>query len=116
MQRRQALDKRDFLPLGSVVSVKGAKSKIMVIGRALIVKEKPGPRYYDYAGCSWPLGQVKDSMFYFPAGVIERTYFRGYEDGPEGEEAKFQKILQETMKKVKLVRPSDTGGADTDER
>ena len=43
-----------MLPIGSVVTLKEGKKKLMIIGR--IQENEKTKKLYDYAGCQWPEG------------------------------------------------------------
>lgn len=43
---------KDLLPIGSVVTLKEGKKKLMIIGR--IQENEKTKKLYDYAGCQWP--------------------------------------------------------------
>ena len=45
---------KDLLPIGSVVTLKEGKKKLMIIGR--IQENEKSKKLYDYAGCQWPEG------------------------------------------------------------
>lgn len=70
----------NFLPLGSVVVVRGSTKKLMVIARALALKQKDGPRYYDYGGCLYPEGLLGDKVVYFNHDAIQHVFFEGFAD------------------------------------
>jgi len=75
------MEKHKFLPIGSVVVVKGeAKRKIMIITRALAVKMGGEVLYFEYGGGFYPSGLVGDQILYFNEEDIETILFKGYED------------------------------------
>ena len=78
-----------YLPLGSVVLLKGGTKKIMIYGRRQIAA-KTGETY-DYAACFYPEGNISEEYtFLFNHENVETVVFYGY----AGEEDKeFQKIL-----------------------
>lgn len=81
---------KDMLPIGSIVLLKGGNKRIMIIGR---IQTKAGDdTIFDYSACYYPEGMVgSDSVFFFNRDVIEKVYFRGYED--EAELAYREKVL-----------------------
>ncbi|MCD7814308.1 MAG: DUF4176 domain-containing protein [Lachnospiraceae bacterium] len=83
---------RDILPIGSVVLLKDAKKKIMIIGfMALDMAKKD--KVFDYMGVVYPEGFLgKGSACMFNQDKIEEVCFRGYEN-EENEE--FRKIVQQ---------------------
>ena len=55
---------KDLLPIGSVVTLKEGKKKLMIIGR--IQENEKTKKLYDYAGCQWPEGyKDKDHCYVF---------------------------------------------------
>lgn len=72
--------KTDFLPLGSIVVVKGGAQKALIISRGLVVKLTGDPVYFDYGAVFYPQGLVGDEIMYFNAEDIQKTVFEGYRD------------------------------------
>ncbi len=86
--------KEKYLPIGSVVILKGAKKRIMVTGYAQIDMEKR-EQVFDYCGCLFPQGIIStDNTLLFNHKDIEKIFAIGYSD-EEGE--KFLKQLKETL-------------------
>lgn len=85
-----------FLPIGTVVLLKGAKKRLMITGFCsydLADKTKA----YDYTGCLYPEGIItsKETAL-FNHNQIEKIYFLGYSDQ---EEKNFKvKLIQELKK------------------
>lgn len=72
----------EFLPIGSVVLLKGGNKRIMICGR--IQAQAGSDIIYDYSACYYPEGIIDpQSMFFFNRDAIETVYFRGYEDQDE---------------------------------
>ena len=74
------INKNRPLPIGSVVLLKGADTKMMIIG---YLKYGPYNRtdIYDYAGCLYPQGyHSPEKTFVFNHDGIERVYALGYQD------------------------------------
>ncbi len=70
----------EFLPLGSIVLLKGGIRKLMIIGRGLNVKKDDDTYFFDYGGILYPDGVTGDEMLYFNADGISKVYFHGYQD------------------------------------
>lgn len=68
---------KDFLPVGSVVLLKGANKKLMIIG---ILQVNPTQRkIYDYLGVPYPEGFMgADNNFLFNHEDINDVIFVGY--------------------------------------
>lgn len=70
----------EYLPLGSVVLLKGGMQKIIIISRALKVRNGTDEYFFDYGGVTYPEGLVGDQMAYFNADKISKVVFAGYSD------------------------------------
>lgn len=85
----------DFLPIGSVVLLKGAQKRLMVIGRFQVAVESK--KIYDYSACLYPEGVINPKdIFLFNSDDIEKVYFVGMQDE---EEFAFRKLLVEEIQK-----------------
>ena len=70
----------DFLPLGSIVIVRGSTKKLMIISRGLALSQDIGLRYYDYGACLYPEGLMGDTVIYFNHEGIQKVVHEGYAD------------------------------------
>ena len=79
-----------FLPIGSVVILKGGKRELMIMSYCVMpnggeVYDKNGkvedaPKLFDYGACFYPEGMVtSDQIFAFNHEQIDRVCFKGYE-------------------------------------
>ena len=85
---------KEYLPLGSVVLLKGATKKIMITGFASVSPDT-GDKVYDYSGCFFPEGFIDyDEVFVFDHDQIDTICYKGYQDE---EEAEFMKKLTEEL-------------------
>ncbi|MCD7981731.1 MAG: DUF4176 domain-containing protein [Clostridiales bacterium] len=77
------MDIKDLLPAGSIVLLKDATKKLMIIG---ILQVKPDEnKIYDYLAVPYPEGYVgEEDNFLFSHEDINDVIFRGYEN-PERE-------------------------------
>ncbi|MBQ6967133.1 MAG: DUF4176 domain-containing protein [Lachnospiraceae bacterium] len=72
----------NLLPIGSVVLLKGAKTKLMIMGR--ILSDEKMEEIYDYVGCIYPLGMTgDDNNYFFNRDGIEKVFFVGFQDEEE---------------------------------
>ena len=69
-----------FIPLGSVVMLKGGVQKVLVISRAINVRNGDKDYFFDYGGVAYPEGLVGDQMAYFNEDKISKVIFEGYKD------------------------------------
>lgn len=83
-----------FLPIGSVVLLKGGTKKAMITGFCSIAEEDK-TKVYDYSGCVYPEGYLNSNQIcLFDHNQIEEIFFIGYEDE---EEKDFKKELAEIV-------------------
>lgn len=75
------LDKiSDYLPIGTVVSLKDGTKKLMIFGIVQTVEEQDG-KEYDYIGVPYPEGNLgQDFQYLFNHKDVREIYFRGFED------------------------------------
>ena len=74
------MEKIEYLPLGSIVILKGGTKKVMIIARGLEVKLEGKIRFIDYGGVQYPEGLIGDQMAYFNYDGIRKVIFKGYKD------------------------------------
>ncbi len=83
-----------YLPIGSVVLLKGGKKRVMIIGYAPIDMGKLD-KVYDYSGCMYPEGVISsDKTLLFNHDDIEKIFCLGFQDD---EGTKFTLKLKETL-------------------
>lgn len=70
----------EYLPLGSIVLLKDGVQKVLIISRALNVRNGEQEFFFDYGGVPYPEGLVSDKMAYFNHESISRVVFTGYSD------------------------------------
>ena len=70
----------EYLPVGSVVTIKGNIRKTIIIGRGLVTMPGTDMMYFDYGGCLYPEGLQSDTIMYFNHRDITEVIFRGYDD------------------------------------
>ncbi len=84
MEEKKVIDetKLTFLPVGSVVRLKGGKMNILITGYAPVERTKD--KVWDYLGAIWPTGVIKsDQNLLFNRDQIEEVIFKGYSDEVE---------------------------------
>lgn len=88
---------QDLLPIGSVVTLKEGKKKLMVFGIKQWDEEKE--KEFDYVGVVYPEGNLgKGLQFLFNHGDLAETHFRGFENE---ERTEFLEKLTEFYNKEK---------------
>ncbi len=75
------MEKIDYVPLGSVVYLKGGIKKLLVVARAINVTNDGKEYFFDYGGVLYPEGVTGDRMAYFNHDEISTVFFRGCDDG-----------------------------------
>ena len=80
---------RKYLPIGSVILVKGGKQKLMITGYMGENYEKDWP-IFDYIACLYPQGIVSSkSNLLFNHVDIEEICFLGYSDDEQKQYIEF---------------------------
>lgn len=86
-----------YLPVGTVVMLKGGKKRAMITGFCSIAEENK-EKVYDYSGCLYPEGFLSSAQtLLFDHEQIDKIYHLGLIDE---EEKSFKQKLNEVMKKV----------------
>lgn len=86
-----------FLPIGTVVLLKGGKKRLMITGFCSFDVEKKD-KAYDYTGCLYPEGIITNKqMALFNHSQIEKIFFLGYQDQ---EEKMFKQNLTNQVNKI----------------
>ncbi len=67
-----------FLPLGSVVVLRGGTQPLMIVSWATGQVVDGKEYYFDYAGVMYPQGLVSDQLAFFQNSGIEKVLFTGY--------------------------------------
>lgn len=74
------MEKIDYIPLGSVVYLKGGVKKLLVVARAINVANGDKQYFFDYGAVLYPEGITGDQMAYFNHEDVSSVYFRGCDD------------------------------------
>lgn len=73
----------EYLPLGSVVVVRGNVKKTMIIARGMITKINGEMKFFDYGGVLYPEGLLGEEIVYFNHKDIVEIYHKGFADDDE---------------------------------
>ena len=74
------MNREKYLPIGTVVLLKDAKKRVMIIGFAVKGKDT-GDKIYDYVGCIYPEGLISvDKNLVFNHDQIDKIFYMGYVD------------------------------------
>lgn len=83
-----------FLPIGTVVMLKGGSKRTMIVGFCPIAEDE---KRYDYIGCLYPEGVVSaNESLLFNHDQVEKIYAKGYTDE---EHEEFMTKLKEIINK-----------------
>lgn len=86
-----------YLPIGTVVMLKGGTKRAMITGFCSIANEDK-TKIYDYSGCLYPEGILKsDQTLLFNHEQIDKIYHLGLSDD---EEKSFKQKLKEVVKQM----------------
>ena len=87
-----------YLPIGTVVMLKGGKKRAMITGFCAISQDNQD-KIYDYSGCLYPEGFISSNQtLLFDHEQIEKVYHMGLIDD---EEKNFKIKLKELLNKNK---------------
>ncbi len=83
------MEKKSYLPIGTVVLLKEGKKRLMIYGRKQFVKSEN--KEYDYVACLYPEGTLNNhDVILFNQEDIQMVYFIGFQDI---EELRFRALL-----------------------
>ena len=86
---------KQYLPMGSVVRVKNAKGKLMVVSR--LQRRTDTNAVFDYAALIYPFGKVDNNIILFNEDDIDEILFRGFCDI---DEQKYVELMNKEMDEV----------------
>lgn len=87
---------KQYLPLGSVVTLKEGEKKLMICGR--IQREILSREIYDYCACLYPEGMIDSkSVYLFDQEDIGHVYHIGLQDQ---EEFSFRDQMEKQLEKL----------------
>ena len=108
-----------YLPIGTVVLLKGGKKRAMITGFCSVAQENQ-EKIYDYSGCVYPEGYLSSNQVcLFDHDQISKIFFVGYEDEEEKSfKEKLNSIVSSIENKHKFESPAnddDTSSSDSSE-
>ncbi|WP_208423195.1 DUF4176 domain-containing protein [Latilactobacillus fragifolii] len=90
-----------MLPIGSIIYLKEGSRKIMILNRGPVIEENNENIFFDYSGCSYPLGLNIDEIFYFNEENVDKILFEGFSDE---DEERFDELYSEYLRENKNIR------------
>lgn len=105
--------KEKYLPIGSVVTLKDATKKIMIIGYCPVEKERN--QMYDYSACLYPEGVIDSNrILLFNHNQIATTHFIGLEDEEQKQNNEKLKELVNNMTNLQEIKlPQNNDNVET---
>lgn len=89
-----------FLPVGTVVMLKGGSKRLMITGFC-VVAEQDKSKIYDYCGCLYPEGVVSTNQnAVFNHDQIQQVYHMGLKDE---EEVEFKNSLNKLLNDKEIL-------------
>lgn len=93
------MDYEKYLPVGTVVMLKGGKKRAMITGFCSISGDDKS-KIYDYSGCLYPEGFISSNQtLLFNHEQIEKVYHMGLIDD---EEKEFKEKFKEMVKHINI--------------
>lgn len=91
------MDYQKYLPIGTVVMLKGGKKRAMITGFCAVSGEHKD-RTFDYSGCLYPEGFLSSNQtLLFNHEQIDKIYYLGFVDD---EEKTFKERLNKMMEDI----------------
>ena len=94
-----------FLPIGTVVMLKGATKRLMISGFCAMENEpveNEDEKIWDYSGCLYPEGFLSSNQTcLFNHDQIDKIYHLGLSSDEDNEEKEFKERLKEVVEEVK---------------
>lgn len=90
------MNNNTYLPLGSIVYIKGDLQKLMIISRGMVIANGNEQVLFDYGACMYPYGMINDKVAYFNHEDIAQVVHEGYSDS---DDQAVLRTIQEALKK-----------------
>lgn len=89
-----------YLPIGTVVMLKGGSKRVMITGFCSIAEDKKN-EVFDYSGCLYPEGYLSSKQVcLFNHNQIDKVYHLGLKDE---EEKQFKQKLENMINNLKEI-------------
>ncbi|MGU8024563.1 DUF4176 domain-containing protein [Streptococcus suis] len=92
---------KELLPLGSVIYLEEATTKLMIVGRGPIFESDGENVYSDYVGVIYPEGINPEDAIFFNHENIEKVVFEGYKDD---EEKRFMEVYESWEPELEVIK------------
>ena len=98
-----------YLPIGTVVLLKGGRKRAMITGFCSVAQENQ-EKIYDYSGCVYPEGYLSSNQVcLFDHDQIDKIFFLGYEDE---EEKAFKDKLNKIVSSIETQGTADPASSE----
>lgn len=81
INKAEILDR--YLPLGSIVLIRGNVKKLMIVARGVITGKEPNRKVFDYGAVLYPEGMMDDRIIFFNQKDIFQVVVEGYTDSDD---------------------------------
>lgn len=93
-----------YLPIGTIVLLKGGKKRAMITGFCSVAQDNQD-KIFDYSGCVYPEGYLSSNQVcLFDHDQIEKIFYLGYEDE---EEKAFKTKLNQIVSQIEREHNAD---------
>ena len=92
---------KELLPLGSIIYLDEATTKLMIVGRGPIFESDEDNDYSDYVGVIYPEGINPEDAIFFNHEKNEKIVFEGYKDE---EEERFMEVYKDWESELKVKK------------
>lgn len=99
------MSQQAFLPIGTIVILKGSEKKMMIVSRLVITSIEEEVVYFEYGACAYPEGMVGDTVRYFNSDEIVHVVHHGFADG---EDVALQERLIEVLEHIQMMKGHGT--------
>lgn len=91
------MNREKFLPIGTVVLLKGATKRLMITGFCITSEDQS---IYDYSGCLYPEGIISSNQtaLFNHEQIVEISYMGLEDDEDKDFKIKLNKVLAEVIK------------------
>ena len=105
---------KQWVPLGSIVWLKGSMIKFLIIARGMNVPKGDNTYFFDYGAVPYPKGLTTDELVYFNHEQISSIYYIGCNDSDsEHMENLLNAYIKEHME-LKRISPEEWASTNTE--
>lgn len=94
-------NKSTYLPLGTIVSLKGSTATLMIVGRCGILHKEGEDEYCDYTFCMYPDGLSSEYVIHSNHEEVDVVHFVGFSND---DELAYVQQMESTVLKSKIKK------------